>query len=460
MRKLLAVLVVFIGIIIGMIVVFNTTSIRPKQIKITPVDNLPSYPTVAKRLAESIRFQTFADNTNDAAFQGFHHWLEKNYSTLFNNPNIEWQRFQKHSLVAKWIGRSVNSTPLVLVANQYVKEPDLTTVPEWKFNPFMGKKDDTYIYGRGTLGNKMTMLALLESLNNLVKQNTLPERTIYFIFPHNLKGEQLIANALKQAKIQPEFILKVANCIGQDFIPAINRPIAFIGTELSNLSEVDLTLQAADAQLALENAVDHLKQALPTIDLASAPLQTFIDYLSPELGFQQQLIFANAWLLESSQVNYLNQNSFIKTIFGQELKANFTPIDSNNIATARLSIKGFQSNKFQQWLADHINNDAIKIGTVKAIHQTNTIALQNRGYRILDKTIKEVFPNILSMPTLANNTMSAKWIQTSPVYYFNPLLHTKASWERAQNGIDDKISINNYERVIQFYHQLLMNNIN
>lgn len=457
MRKLLVVLILFIGIIIGMIVVFNTTSIRPKQLKITPVDNLPSYPTVAKRLAESIRFQTVEDSTSDIAFQAFHHWLEQNYPTLFNNPNIEWQRFQKYSLVAKWIGRSVNSTPIILVSNQYVEAPDLAKVPEWKYNPFLGKKDDTYIYGRGTLGNKMTMLAQLESLNNLVKQNILPERTIYFVFPQNVSGEQLIANALRQAKIHPEFILKSASYMGQDFITSINAPVAFIGTGLPNQSKATITLQTTNASAELESIIENLQQTLPPFDLTTAPLKTFIDYLSPELDFTQQLIFSNSWLLESFQIDYLNKNPFIKTTFGQSITASISPSDTSNIATATINIKGLSSKKLESWIKNQAPN--LTIESIQASQPSLIAPIQNRGYRILDKTIKEVFPNILTMPSLTTNTTTIQWLDGTPIYYFNPFMHTTTSWESAQRGIDDKISINNYERVVQFYHQLLMNNI-
>ena len=63
----------------------------------------------------------------------------------------------------------------------------------WKENPFDGKVDDEYIWGRGALDDKSGVIAILEAISYLLKNNFSPERTIYFSFGHDeeIGGEKI-----------------------------------------------------------------------------------------------------------------------------------------------------------------------------------------------------------------------------------------------------------------------------
>ena len=141
MRKLLIVVLLFSLSVIGLILLFNTVIQRSVQSNIEPVNDLPKFLHSEERLSQALRFPTTNDSLSTFHFKQFHSWIKKNYPDIFNNPNVIWQTFNEFSLVGKWMGRNSELSPIIIVASQETEEPDLETIHEWSFNPFMGKID-------------------------------------------------------------------------------------------------------------------------------------------------------------------------------------------------------------------------------------------------------------------------------------------------------------------------------
>lgn len=453
-----------------MVVIFNTMTNSSKQSRIATAKDLPEFADAAQGLTKALRIPTIApllndDSTSTTAFYQFHQWLQQQYPAIFNNPNVEWQRFDNFSLVGKWIGRSSELPPIVLVAEQFSSEPSLEHIPEWTFNPFMGKIDQGYIYGRGTQNGKAAMLALLESFNTLVKKDILPSRTIYFAFPHNAQQAELaIISALKQAQIQPEFILRTGGLIAQNMFWEIQQPTALIGIGKPSIMQAQIAAQHADAFNIVKKESNQLAQDLPILDVEHPVLEQFIAYLSPELDFGNRTIFSNAWLLSTIQEKKLQQNKLVQQLFGNSLQIECAADTAANTSTALLTFFGQKPYKdLDQWIKNRLQHPQVHLlGESRVLyHNSKLAAIDNRAYRVIGNTAKEIFPNLLTMPVLVNNTSTTNWEAhlNTDIYYFHPVIYTAETWEKAQRGIDDKISIKNYTQMIQYYHQLLLNTI-
>lgn len=76
----------------------------------------------------------------------------------------------------------------------YLLAAHFDTVPvnqeEWKYYPF-GELIDGYIYARGTLDDKASMIAQLEAVDVYLKKFGQPKRTIYLAYGHD-EGTHLI----------------------------------------------------------------------------------------------------------------------------------------------------------------------------------------------------------------------------------------------------------------------------
>ena len=76
----------------------------------------------------------------------------------------------------------------------------------WTEPPFSGKIKDNFIWGRGTLDDKVSAMGILETAEILLKENYEPQRTIYFAFGHDEEvggknGAQAIVEYFLQKKI-------------------------------------------------------------------------------------------------------------------------------------------------------------------------------------------------------------------------------------------------------------------
>lgn len=464
MRKLLLVFLIFTLSIVSLILLFNTFVNSSKQDKIQAAKGLPNYPEASNRLANILRIPTTKDSSSLNNFNRFHATLKEYYPVLFDNPNVEWQGFEGLSLVAKWVGRTPELAPIVLVAEQYTEEPSLETIPEWHFNPFMGKIENGIIYGQGTQGGKTALMAMLEVFNDLVHQNILPNRTIYFAFPHNdEEGEQAIINALKQAKIQPDFILKTGGLISQNMLWKISAPTALIGIGSPSVSKV--TLESKDiSKQVLAQQIQQLRDVLPFVNIEEQSVQYFINYLSPELNFMPRLVFSNQWLLSNVQQKWLQKNTLSKAAFGYNIYTQESAMDSSNtqITELRFVAPQVQAN-LEQWLRNHLQHPQIRLLKQPKIEYINQklAPVDNRTYRFISNTCKEVFPNVITAPILVHPPSKINWQATinADIYYFHPVVYTSETWEQHQRKVDAKISTQNYQEMIQFYYQLITNSI-
>ena len=56
---------------------------------------------------------------------------------------------------------------------------------DWDFDPFSGEISDGYIWGRGSIDDKSSMMGILESVEYLLRKGHKPSRTIYLAFGHD-----------------------------------------------------------------------------------------------------------------------------------------------------------------------------------------------------------------------------------------------------------------------------------
>ena len=68
------------------------------------------------------------------------------------------------------------------MGHQDVVPVETGTEAKWTHAPFSGEIADGFIWGRGTLDDKMTVIGLLEAADILLAKGFQPKRTIYFAF--------------------------------------------------------------------------------------------------------------------------------------------------------------------------------------------------------------------------------------------------------------------------------------
>lgn len=447
-----------------MLLLFNTANLRSNQSNIQLIDSFPSFEKATSRLANALRIPTTIDSTGQVGSLAFRQWVQQQYPLLFDNPNVSWQSFGQQSWVAKWIGRNSELAPVVLVASPFSEEPSLNDIPKWTYNPLLGKVDDNFIYGLGSRGGKAVMIALLEVLEHYLSQDSLPDRTLYFAFPgEDSEENKALGNALKQANIQPEFILNTGGLVcKKKSLWNLEKAVAMIGVCHQSVYKIKLDGPEGEGTQLLEQEVEQLKHSLPPIDLDHIVLQQFIKKIAPELGFVKRMVFANQWLLSNVQKNHLSHHPFTQYFFGTNLGTQQLVQDSlyRSMSTFNLSSTApFVGLK--QWLNVQIQHPQIQIIGIDKKEQrySGYAPIDNFAYRIIENTCKEVFPALVSCPIINREAPLLAWQNSvdAAIYYFHPVVYDTHHFELKKQGIDDKIRRENYQKMLQFYYQLILN---
>lgn len=138
-----------------------------------------SFDEMASDPLKDDRFNIFAD---------LHQYLFDTFPLTAENV----EKVNTYGLLYTVKGSSSSLKPLILMAHQDVVPVNPETVDQWEHPPFSGFYDGEWMYGRGTIDTKNTLIGILEATESLLGQGWQPERTILisFGFDEEVEGKR------------------------------------------------------------------------------------------------------------------------------------------------------------------------------------------------------------------------------------------------------------------------------
>ena len=309
MKKVLWSLLLVLGLLIIVIIV-NTIAFKSLQIESDAI-TIPAFgDSSVAHMSEAVSFPTVSTEIDvpidTVVFEGFHRFLEEAYPLI--NRNLKKEVFSFFSLLYTWEGKDPSLKPVILTAHMDVVPAG--EVDSWSHPPFSGDNDGTYIWGRGTLDDKASLISIMEAVEELLKEGYTPERTVYLAFGHDeelngIRGAGVMAEALKERNIEAEYLLDEGYAVTIGMVPMIKKPVALIGTSEKGYLSVAMTVEMEgghSAYPARESSIIVLNRALNKIvdhqmnARITETVNDFIRYIGPEMPFFAKAIFANKWL--------------------------------------------------------------------------------------------------------------------------------------------------------------------
>ena len=150
------------------------------------------------RLSEAVKIPTMSfddmgkigeDKRWDIMYD-FASYLEETFPHVYSALDVE--IVNVHGLVFTWKGADVLLKPTLLMAHQDVVPVPESTIDAWTQPPFGGVYDGKYVWGRGSSDCKNQLIAIMESVEELVKSAWMPRRTIVmsFGFDEEISGRE------------------------------------------------------------------------------------------------------------------------------------------------------------------------------------------------------------------------------------------------------------------------------
>ncbi|MBC7653659.1 MAG: M20/M25/M40 family metallo-hydrolase [Oligoflexus sp.] len=476
MKKRLKITGIFILIIIGFIL-FRTFTFKSKQIQVPLSPKISLNDTCVSHLQKAIKFKTVSyDGVNmmdSSQFMGFQNFLMETYPLVFSKMEVE--KVNNFSLILHWKGQSAKAKPIILMAHQDVVPIEKATEKDWEVSPFSGAIKNGFIYGRGTIDDKGSLIALLESAELLLKEGFVPSTDIYFVFGHDeeisgLKGAKTIAKIFKEKKINPAFILDEGGIITEYKVPGLNKTAAVVGIAEKGYQTLKLKIKIPGGHSSMpeeKTAIDEMAKAVVKLKENPFPaeltpvVQNFLSYVGPEMPFVSKMAMANHWLFspiikssysKSGAGNATIRTTMATTIFNSGIKENIIPGEAEVTVNFRT-----QPGVLQQDVINHvknaIENDKIEIIPVGEGNSPKQVAdVNDASFKYIQTTISKIKRNIIVAPYLVLGATDSHHFDqiTSQIFRFSPFTDPEGF-----HGVNERIKVSEFKNGINFYYLLM-----
>lgn len=480
-RRIFRLLLLAILVVLA-IVIFKTYTFHSMQVAIDPVPRAAADEKAPERLAGAVRFETvsFEDRMDTLPFLNLDTFLQTTFPRVFER--MERIDVAAPSLVLKWAGAKPMLPPVLLMGHLDVVPTEKETIAEWTESPFSGKIGDGFVWGRGTLDDKLNVMGLLESADALLEQNYQPERTIYFSFGHDEElggrnGAARIADYFKNQGIRFEYVLDEGLLILDGALPGLSRPLAMIGTsekgEATLRLEVRLDEGGHSSMPPGETAIGILSEALnrlhenPCPARLDGPTLELLQHAGPETSPFFRALFANTWLTKGMLIRQFSQsassNAVVRTttaptIVHAGVKNNVLPSTGYAMVNFRI-IPGETPESVAGYVEKTIREPRIAVTILPGAVPPSPVSPTNTfGFQAIEKTIRQIFPEAVVSPALVIAQTDSRHFTglSDAVYRFTPVRLTKADLSRI-HGINERISVDGYQDLLRFYGQLIVN---
>ncbi len=241
----------------------------------------------ADRLSRAIRFRTVSNQDRsdfDAdAFTGFHSYLRETFPRLHATLQPEVLGDPRaHSLLYTWTGRDPSLPPVVLMAHLDVVPVVPETEDQWEHDAFSGDIADGYVWGRGSLDDKVMVLAIMEAVEMRLAAGFRPTRTTYLAFGQDEEvggpeGVRHIVGVLRERGVtEVALVVDEGLPVTAGLFPGIPGPIALIGTTEKGYVTLELKVAAAGGHSAMPPAnsnIGVLATAITKVEASPFPFR-------------------------------------------------------------------------------------------------------------------------------------------------------------------------------------------
>jgi carboxypeptidase PM20D1 len=478
-RRVLGAGALALGVLVAVLLT-RTLTVASRQIELPPAPDLPvDARAAAERLAEAVRLETVThqDRSQDdrAAFEALHALLRRSYPRAHEVLDVE--TVADLSLLYTWRGTDPQLAPMVLMAHQDVVP--IADPEAWSQDPFGGTIDDTFVWGRGTLDDKQSVLGILEAVEILLAKGFAPKRTVLLAFGHDEEvrgaGARAIAALLRERDQTPHLVLDEGSIIADGIVPGLSRPAALIGITEKGYATLELTARSEGGHSSMppqHTAAGVLARAVTDLEARpfpysiSKPVARQLDYLGPEMAFGLRLAMTNRWLFGRAIVDTMAgtkagraqlRTTTAVTMLAGSPKENVLPARATAVVNFRI-----KPGETVQSVTQHVRavvGDGVEV-TVRpgASDPPPQSSIDGDAFTVLQRSVAEVFPDAVVAPSLVVATTDARaYAGFAPdVYRFLPLTLTKEDLPRI-HGVDERVAIAAHARAIRFYARLIEN---
>ena len=486
-RRLFLGLLALLAVLIA-VVALNTLRKGSKQLDVAPLAVLPvDEAGAASRLGESVRLRTISSREeaalNAEQFKQLHTLLQSRFPKA--HTVLKREMVGDLNVLYTWEGSNAKINPILLMAHQDVVPIAPGTEGDWQVAPFSGEVKDGFVWGRGSWDDKGNLMSQMEAVEMLAASGFKPERTIYLAYGADeevggLRGAAKIAAVLKERKVHLDFVIDEGLMVLDGVLPGLSKPAAVIGVAEKGYLSVVLKMSATPGHSSVPpkkgtSAIAMMSAALSRLEDQQLPggirgvASEMFDTIAPEMGGFGRVALSNLWLFgpvvqkqleAAASTNAMLRTTTSLTIVNAGNKENVLP----GRAEATVNFRILPGDTKEQ-VMEHVRSEVAQVVPTDkfelfalpgAVNASKVAPTDSAQYKMLNRTIREVFPDVLVAPGLmVAGTDSIHYGDISDhIFKFSPV-RAKSEDLKRFHGTNERLSVVNYAEAIRFYHQLL-----
>ena len=450
----------------------NYFSVRSAPDQIQPLVPLPVSDSAIERLSQAIRIPTVSAQFNPTVFISF---LQNQFPTLHQQLDVK--VINGGSLIFHWRASTAQGKPILLLAHYDVVP---ASDRDWRQPAFSGHIDEQFIWGRGSMDDKASLMAMLEAVELLLRNGYEPKRDIYLAFGHDeeLGGQQgaaHIAQYFEQQHLTFDYVLDEGLVITEGILTFVDQPVALIGVAEKGYADIELSLAGSGGHASmpgqrtllgdLSHAISKL-QASPLAARLTLATRQMLVTLAPDAHALARLSFTNLWLFKPLVMHQFAQSpathAAINTTFAPtQMFASDAPNVLPDQVRANINVRmlpGTTSQAVVEHIRQVIDDARIRVRIMQVTEASTIASTESPAYRQLRQSVHEVFARTLVAPGIVIPATDSRHYQALALqtYRFLPILVNRQDLTRF-HGRNERIGKGAYQDMIRFYYRCLIN---
>ncbi|MCR4315396.1 MAG: M20 family peptidase [Planctomycetes bacterium] len=481
LRKVLLALHVPI-ILLAAVLVYRAGTMESRQIAVPLVERIEiDEAAAAELLGAAVRYETVSHGNPEEQirepFARFREFLRATFPRLYEAMTYE--TVSEHSLLFEWEGTDASLDPALLMGHYDVVPIEPGTEAEWEHPPFSGEIADDFVWGRGTLDDKGTVIAILSACDRLIEDGYKPKRTLYLAFGHDEEiggsdGAAKISELLQSRGVRLDYVLDEGGTIADGIVGGVDKPVALVGIAEKGYLSVELVATGDGGHSSMpprDTAVALLASAIAKLSenqfpaRISGPAGDMLSFLGPEMGFTSRLAIANLWALDwlvirkfaaQPSTDAMLRTTIAPTILRAGVKDNVIPSEARATVNFRI-LPGDTTESVIAHVRELIASDRIEIlATDEGRDPSKVSSTSAEQFISLQKTISAMFPDAIVSPYLVLGGTDSRHYEplSDNIYRFLPLVFKSEDLERL-HGTNERIAVKDFANCIRFFFQLI-----
>ena len=471
--QLIAILLVIIGIIVIIKTITNKPSSQSQSIELVA---LPA--GAIEHMTEAIQMATETPNDlyqyDSTVFYSYRKFLEKNYPLI--HQKLTRTIIDSFHYIYEWKGSDTSILPMVLMAHYDVVPVEASAIKLWHAKPYGGEVKDNYIWGRGVLDDKSSMISILEATEAQLKKGFTPKQSIFLCFgadeESNGRGAAAMVKYFQSKKQRFDLVVDEGGEISTEDNKHIQQPIASVGVGEKGYVTLVLSVQRAGGHSSIpekSSAIGILSKALHTVEehqiptRLTPPIKAYLERISSyNNNFFEKMQLSNMWLFEklvlknmtnNRSTNALIRTTLVPTVVNSGVRDNVIPTFATAMVNSRI-LPGESPKSVKEYVEKLVNDTNVKVNIYPNYETmpSSTTEINSPAFKRVETAINSIVKDVVVAPMLmvgATDSRNYRSISDG-VINFTPLTDAKG-----YHGIDERMLISDFEKCFNFYTQLI-----